>query len=293
MIEDSIRKRMYINVWLGHFAVQQKLTQHCKSIILNNNFFKRPLKCLSVGTLGGLHKATFYRDCQETHWGLSFWRRNHELLQSDLVGKETLSSSEMLSENFIWISLAREPVLTACPWLQRSETHRFIGKPLVEIKSTGPTAFSLQNPENEDDLFGVWHSGRGSYWCQPSIIWTAFLNEENRPLLGSLPHQGGDQNLVSQTNCAAGTQTYDLGSASWMQQHETCMKEWKAKSQLLSDATSWWCRQSTAENVQPPEAARAEGLPITGAKSSGIKPVTGLAGLWVLFMAAASFSNMA
>lgn len=41
-------------------------------------------------------------------------------------------------------------------------------------------------------------------------------------MLGSLPHQGGDQNSVSQTNSAARTQTCDLGSASWMQQCEIC-----------------------------------------------------------------------
>ena len=30
MMEDNVRKRMYIHVELGHFAVQQKLAQHCK-----------------------------------------------------------------------------------------------------------------------------------------------------------------------------------------------------------------------------------------------------------------------
>ena len=34
-----IRRRMYIGVWLSHFAVQQKLTQHCKSTILQLNKF--------------------------------------------------------------------------------------------------------------------------------------------------------------------------------------------------------------------------------------------------------------
>ena len=34
MMKDNMRKRMYVCVWLGHFAVQQKLTQHCKSTIL-------------------------------------------------------------------------------------------------------------------------------------------------------------------------------------------------------------------------------------------------------------------
>ena len=34
MMEDSLRKGMYIFVWLGRFAVQEKLAQHCKSTIL-------------------------------------------------------------------------------------------------------------------------------------------------------------------------------------------------------------------------------------------------------------------
>ena len=32
--EDNVRKRMYVYVWLGYFAVQQKLTEHCKSTII-------------------------------------------------------------------------------------------------------------------------------------------------------------------------------------------------------------------------------------------------------------------
>ena len=28
-MEDNMRKGMYIYVWLGHFAVQEKLAQHC------------------------------------------------------------------------------------------------------------------------------------------------------------------------------------------------------------------------------------------------------------------------
>ena len=42
MMEDDTRKRMYICVWLGHFAVQQKFTEHCKSTILQfKKFFKK------------------------------------------------------------------------------------------------------------------------------------------------------------------------------------------------------------------------------------------------------------
>ena len=33
-MEDNVRKRMYIYVELGHFAVQQKLAEHCKSPII-------------------------------------------------------------------------------------------------------------------------------------------------------------------------------------------------------------------------------------------------------------------
>ena len=36
MMKDSVRKRMYICVWLGHFAVQYKLTGHCKPTIMEN-----------------------------------------------------------------------------------------------------------------------------------------------------------------------------------------------------------------------------------------------------------------
>ena len=31
MMEDNVKKRMYMDVWLGHFALQQKLTEHCTS----------------------------------------------------------------------------------------------------------------------------------------------------------------------------------------------------------------------------------------------------------------------
>ena len=43
MMEDNIRKGMYIYVRLGHFAVQQKLVQHCKSTILQlkNKYIKK------------------------------------------------------------------------------------------------------------------------------------------------------------------------------------------------------------------------------------------------------------
>ena len=34
MMENSMRKRVYMCLWLGHDAVQQKLAQRCKSTIL-------------------------------------------------------------------------------------------------------------------------------------------------------------------------------------------------------------------------------------------------------------------
>ena len=40
VIKDNARKRMYTYVQLGHFAVQQKLTEHCKSAIIKI-FFKK------------------------------------------------------------------------------------------------------------------------------------------------------------------------------------------------------------------------------------------------------------
>ena len=33
MMEENVRKGMYVCVWLSHFAVQQKLAQHCKSTV--------------------------------------------------------------------------------------------------------------------------------------------------------------------------------------------------------------------------------------------------------------------
>ena len=41
MMEDNMRMRMYINVWLDHIAVQEKLTQHCKSTILYVDMYKK------------------------------------------------------------------------------------------------------------------------------------------------------------------------------------------------------------------------------------------------------------
>ena len=42
MMEDNVRKRMYICVQLGHFAVQQKLTEHLLSHCIDN---ARSLTC--------------------------------------------------------------------------------------------------------------------------------------------------------------------------------------------------------------------------------------------------------
>ena len=42
MTEDSIKKGMYIYVWLYQFVVQQKLAQHGKSPVILKNREKRP-----------------------------------------------------------------------------------------------------------------------------------------------------------------------------------------------------------------------------------------------------------
>lgn len=44
-------------------------------------------------------------------------------------------------------------------------------------------------------------------------------------MLGALPHQSRDQNSVSLTNSAVRTQAGGLGSADWMQQHKTSMRQ--------------------------------------------------------------------
>ena len=40
MMEDNVKKRIVIYILLGHSAVHQKLTEHCKSIIIKKNFLK-------------------------------------------------------------------------------------------------------------------------------------------------------------------------------------------------------------------------------------------------------------
>ena len=63
-------KRMYIYVWLGHFAVQQKLTEHCKSAVVKN-FFKRKTRCLSI-------------------FIPSLWSRNHNfIVNEEILLRET------------------------------------------------------------------------------------------------------------------------------------------------------------------------------------------------------------
>ena len=41
VVEDNMRKRMYVCMGLGHFAVQQNLTEHCKSTIIKKIFFNK------------------------------------------------------------------------------------------------------------------------------------------------------------------------------------------------------------------------------------------------------------
>ena len=38
MMEGKVKRRMYMDVWLGHFAVKQKWTEHCE---LTNNIKKK------------------------------------------------------------------------------------------------------------------------------------------------------------------------------------------------------------------------------------------------------------
>ena len=42
-----MKKRMYMDAWLGHFAVQQKLTEDCKSTI-TNLFLKKEKKSMDL-----------------------------------------------------------------------------------------------------------------------------------------------------------------------------------------------------------------------------------------------------
>ena len=46
-----------IHVWLGHFAVQQKLTEHCKSTIIEKKILKKMLA--SVSNKGWSPKSTY------------------------------------------------------------------------------------------------------------------------------------------------------------------------------------------------------------------------------------------
>ena len=41
MMEGNMRKRMYVYVWLGHFALEQKLIQHCKSTVIKKRIGKK------------------------------------------------------------------------------------------------------------------------------------------------------------------------------------------------------------------------------------------------------------
>ena len=41
MMEDNVRKRIYIYLWLGHFAVQQKLTEYCEATIIEKKILKK------------------------------------------------------------------------------------------------------------------------------------------------------------------------------------------------------------------------------------------------------------
>ena len=56
---------MSIHVWLGHFAMQQKLTEHCKSTIIK--FFKRWKNTAGMkGTLNN-NKLNYKEDINHEH----------------------------------------------------------------------------------------------------------------------------------------------------------------------------------------------------------------------------------
>ena len=60
IMEDNVRKRMYIYMYeWGHFAVQQNLTEHCKSTIIKKLKSKKRKK---FGTISAMVK------CLTKHW---------------------------------------------------------------------------------------------------------------------------------------------------------------------------------------------------------------------------------
>ena len=50
------RERLYTYIWLIHFFVQQKLTQHCKAIISNNKIKTLKAKSLTASQGGSVVK---------------------------------------------------------------------------------------------------------------------------------------------------------------------------------------------------------------------------------------------
>ena len=47
-MEDNMKQKMYIYVCLGNFAVQQKLTEHCKTTIIGKNLTKKEHSSISI-----------------------------------------------------------------------------------------------------------------------------------------------------------------------------------------------------------------------------------------------------
>ena len=43
-MEANVKKRMYMDIWLDHSAVQQKLTEHCKSTIIKFFLKKKEIR---------------------------------------------------------------------------------------------------------------------------------------------------------------------------------------------------------------------------------------------------------
>ena len=112
MMEDNVKKRMYMDVWLGQFAVQQKLTEQCKSTIIKNKD-----KCLKVFKI--IRKQEFpmlsRNESDEHPWGCEFdlWPRwegwGSSITVSCGVGHRRGSDLPLL---WLWC----RPVATAPVW---------------------------------------------------------------------------------------------------------------------------------------------------------------------------------
>ena len=93
MMEDSARKGMYIYVWLGNLAVQQKLTEHCKSSIYFNNFFKyhqsvAHYMVLESTVLNKTHSSSRERHTNRWKDIPCSWIRRFNIIKTTILAKE-------------------------------------------------------------------------------------------------------------------------------------------------------------------------------------------------------------